>query len=51
MDSLVEVEGAEESIEKAIAAIGIQRESYTTDRLTDFVIRYETRTGQQAIVG
>ena len=51
MDSLVEVEGSEAAIEKAIAAIGISRDSYTTDRLTDFVIRYEGRTGQQAIVG
>jgi len=51
MDSLVEVEGSENAIEKAIAVIGIPRSSYTTDRLTDFVMRYEARTGQQAIVG
>jgi adenylate cyclase class IV len=51
MDSLVEVEGSEDAIEKAIAAIAIPRSSYTTDRLTDFVMRYEARTGQHAIVG
>ena len=51
MDSLVEVEGSEESIEKAISAMGIPRSSYTSDRLTDFVMRYEARTGQQSIVG
>ena len=50
MDSLVEVEGSEESIEKAIAAIGIPRADYTTDRLTDFVARYESRTGEAAVL-
>ena len=48
MDILVEVEGSEEAIEKAITAIGLPRSAYTTDRLTDFVLRYESRTGTQA---
>jgi adenylate cyclase class IV len=48
MDSLVEVEGSEDAIEKAIGAIGLPRSDYTTDRLTDFVGRYESRTGRSA---
>jgi predicted adenylyl cyclase CyaB len=48
MDTLVEVEGSEEAIEQAILAIGLPRSDYTTDRLTDFVMRYEARTGRIA---
>lgn len=48
MDPLVEVEGSEEAIETAIQAIGLPRADYTTDRLTDFVLRYEARTGSVA---
>ena len=48
MDPLVEVEGFPAAIEKAIAVIGLPRDGYTTDRLTDFVLRYETRTGSAA---
>ncbi len=48
MDTLVEVEGSEEVIEKAIRTIGLPRSDYTTDRLTDFVARYEARTGRHA---
>jgi adenylate cyclase class IV len=51
MDPLVEIEGSEDAIERAIASIGIPRPAYTTDRLTDFVMRYEARTGKQAVVG
>lgn len=50
MDALVEVEGTEEAIEAAIAALGLPRASYTTDRLTDFVMRYEARTGETALL-
>ena len=50
MDPLVEVEGSEQSIEQAIEAIGIPRANYTADRLTDFVARYESRTGENAIL-
>ena len=48
MDALVEVEGPERAIEAAIAALGLPRDRYTTDRLTDFVLRYEARTGTPA---
>jgi len=50
MDPLVEVEGSEDAIERAISAIGLPRQGYTTDRLTDFVIRYEARTGTPALL-
>ncbi len=50
MDSLVEVEGFPAAIEKAIGVIGLPREGYTTDRLTDFVLRFEARTGSAAIL-
>jgi Adenylate cyclase, class 2 (thermophilic) len=48
MDDLVEVEGDPESIEKAIASIGLPREGFSSERLTDFVIRFENRTGSRA---
>ena len=47
MDVLVEVEGAPETIERAIAATGIPREEFSTDRLTEFAARFAGRTGQQ----
>jgi predicted adenylyl cyclase CyaB len=48
MDDLVEVEGEPEDIERAIAALGLPREGFNTDRLPDFVKRYEERTGARA---
>jgi predicted adenylyl cyclase CyaB len=48
MDDLVEVEGSPESIEKAIAAIGLPRTGFTSERLTEFVMRFEGRTGSRA---
>jgi predicted adenylyl cyclase CyaB len=45
MDVLVEVEGSPEQIERAIAVLGLPRHGFTTDRLPDFVRRYEERTG------
>lgn len=48
MDTLLEVEGTPETIEQAIAATGLPRESFTTERLPDFVRAYETRTGVRA---
>jgi predicted adenylyl cyclase CyaB len=48
MDTLVEVEGSPESIERAIEATGIARSEFTGDRLADFVRRYEARTGMRA---
>jgi predicted adenylyl cyclase CyaB len=50
MDDLVEVEGTPEGIERAIAALGLPRDGFTTDRLPEFVQRYEARTGQRAAV-
>lgn len=48
MDALVEVEGTPEAIERAIAALGLPRAGFTTDRLPDFVARYQLRTGARA---
>lgn len=48
MDSLVEVEGTPETIEAAIAATGLPRPGFTTERLPDFVRRFELRTGERA---
>jgi adenylate cyclase class IV len=48
MDDLVEVEGAPEGIERAIAALEMPREGFTTERLPDFVRRFEERTGMRA---
>lgn len=48
MDTLVEVEGTPATIEAAIAASRLPREGFTTERLPDFVRRYELRTGQRA---
>jgi adenylate cyclase class IV len=50
MDDLVEVEGPPEAIEKGIAVIGLDRSGYSADRLTDFVARFEARTGEPAIL-
>ena len=48
MDSLVEVEGSPESIEAAIELIGLDRSGFTSERLNEFMARYEQRTGQRA---
>jgi adenylate cyclase, class 2 len=48
MDDLVEVEGEPGTIERAIATLGISRSAYTAERLTDFALRYEARTGERA---
>jgi adenylate cyclase class IV len=48
MDTLVEVEGAPAAIERAIAALGVPRAAFTAERLPDFVIRFEARTGTRA---
>ena len=50
MDALVEVEGAPEAIEAAIVVTGLPREGFTTERLTDFVRRFELRTGERAAI-
>jgi hypothetical protein len=48
LDDLVEVEGTPEQIERAIAVLDMPREGFTTERLPDFVRRYEARTGARA---
>lgn len=48
MDLLIEVEGEPEAIERAIAALGLPRERFTVERLPDFVLKFESRTGQRA---
>lgn len=50
MDVLVEVEGDPAAIERAIAALGMPREAFSTGRLPDFVLRYEDRTGERAAI-
>ncbi len=50
MDDLVEIEGDAGVIEKAILTIGLPRSGFTSERLTDFVARFERRTGDRAAV-
>lgn len=50
MDALVEIEGAPEAIEAAIVATGLPRAGFTTDRLPDFIRRFEARTGERAAI-
>ena len=49
MDPLLEVEGSTEQIERAISATGLARDGFTSERLADFVRRYELRTGTTAV--
>jgi hypothetical protein len=48
MDVLVEVEGEPAAIERAVLLSGIPRTEYTAESLTEFVRRYEGRTGLAA---
>jgi adenylate cyclase class IV len=48
LDTLLEVEGAPESIERAIAHTGIARQAFTAERLPAFVQRFEARSGKRA---
>lgn len=48
MDVLIEVEGDPEAIERAISTLGLPRERFTSERLPDFVLKFETRTGERA---
>lgn len=48
MDPLVEVEGIPAAIERAVAATGLPRGGFTAERLSDFVRRFEARTGTRA---
>lgn len=48
MDILIEVEGSPDAIEAAIAALALPRERFTAERLPDFVLKFESRTGERA---
>jgi adenylate cyclase class IV len=48
MDSLLEVEGEPAAIERAIGTTGIARGEFTADPLSEFVLRFQSRTGQTA---
>ncbi|HET8771351.1 MAG TPA: CYTH domain-containing protein [Gemmatimonadaceae bacterium] len=50
MDVLAEVEGEPDAIERAIAAMGLERAGFTTARLPDFVREFEARTGERAAI-
>ena len=50
MDVLVEVEGEPAAIERAITALAMPREAFTTQRLPDFVRIFEERTGERAAI-
>jgi adenylate cyclase class IV len=50
MDSLLEVEGEPDAIERAIRATGIPRREFTADSLAEFVRRFELRSGQGALL-
>ena len=43
-------EGAPHAIEAAIAVLGLPREGFTSERLTDFIHRFEARTGTRAAI-
>jgi adenylate cyclase class IV len=48
MDALVEIEGEPVAIEAAIAAAGLPRAGFTSERLQDFIVQFESRTGLRA---
>ena len=50
MDDLVEVEGPPAAIEQAVAALGMPRDAFTSERLGDFVQRFQQRTGERAVL-
>lgn len=50
MDTLVEIEGEPPAIEESIEALGMARGEFTSERLQDFVDRFERRTGVRAAI-
>jgi hypothetical protein len=48
MDALIEIEGEPAAIEAAIAGTVLPRSGFTPERLQDFVMRFESRTGLRA---
>ncbi len=50
MDTLVEVEGDPDSIDRAIEVMGMSRGEFTSESLASFVARFEKRTGVRAAI-
>ena len=50
MDVLLEIEGEPEAIESVIALMGMARADFTSERLPEFILRYEARTGERAAI-
>ncbi|MHB1095162.1 MAG: class IV adenylate cyclase [Gemmatimonadaceae bacterium] len=50
MDVLVEVEGEPEAIETVLALAGMTRADFTSERLPEFILRYEARTSERAAI-
>jgi adenylate cyclase class IV len=50
MDDLIEVEGEPDAIERAVAVSGIPRSAFSADSLSEFVQRYQERTGEPAVL-
>jgi adenylate cyclase class IV len=50
MDDLIEVEGEPAAIERAIGVTGIPRMEFSADSLSEFVRRFEARTGRAAVL-
>ncbi len=50
MDALVEVEGEPGAIEAAIADTQLPRTGFTAERLQEFVLRFESRSGVRAAI-
>ena len=50
MDPLVEIEGRPAAIERAIEVTGLPRQAFTADSLTEFVRRFEARSGTTALL-
>lgn len=50
MDVLLEIEGEPEAIEAVITLVGMTRAEFTSERLPEFILRYEARTGERAAI-
>ena len=50
MDTLVEVEGEPDAIERVIQEMGLPRAGFTSESLAEFVRRFEERTGRPALL-
>lgn len=50
MDTLIEIEGDPDAIERRIAEVGLPRSSWVTWRLEEFVESFEARTGRLAML-